>query len=65
MWTIFKVLTESVTMFLLIFIIWYFGLEAYGVSAPQPGTESTHPALEGNLNHRTTGVPSRYYFNLF
>ena len=65
MWTIFKVFTEFVTIFLLIFIFWYFGLEAYGISAPQPGIEATHAALEGSLNHWTTGVHSHYYFQQF
>ena len=65
MWAIFKVFTKFVTILLLIFIFWYFGLEAYGISAQQPGIETTHPALEDSLNLWTTGVHNHYYFELF
>ena len=32
-------------------MFWFFGHKAHGISAPEPGTESTLPALERGLNH--------------
>ena len=48
MWTIFKGSVEFVTV-LPCFVFWFFGLEAYGTSAPRLGTESECPALEGEV----------------
>ena len=60
MWTIFKVFTEFDTILLLVFFVfffmfWFFGCEACGILAPQPGVEPTPPALEGEV--LTTGLP--------
>ena len=48
----FKVFIEFVTILLLFYVL-IFGLEAYGILAPQPGIEPSHPALEGEI--LTTG----------
>ena len=55
MWTIFKVF-EFVTV-LLLFLFWFFGHEACGILAPQPGTDPAPPALEGEVP--TTGPPGK------
>ena len=66
MWTIFKVFIESVTILIL---FWFFGHEACGILAPQPGIEPTSPVLEGKA--LTTGLPGEsqvdyfFFFNLF
>ena len=58
MWTIFKVFIEFVTvLLLLIFMFWFFGREAYGILAPQPGVEPAPLALEGKV--LTTGPPGK------
>ena len=46
-------------------MFWFFGHEACGILAPQPGIEPTPPALEGEVsNHRTTGeVPREEFMN--
>ena len=36
-------------------MVWFFGPEAYGILASQPGIEPTHPALESEV--LTTGPP--------
>ena len=54
MLTIFKVFIEFVTILLLLFMFWFFGPEACGNSAPQPGIEPTPQALENKLI--TTGL---------
>ena len=56
MWTIFKVFTESAS----VLCFWFFGPEACGILAPQPGTE---PALEGEV--LTTGHPGKSLLNYF
>ena len=56
MWTILKVFTECVIV-LLLFMVWVFGQEARGISAPQPGIDPTPPALEGAV--LTTGPPGK------
>ena len=38
-------------------MLWFFGYEATGILAPQPGTESTPLVLEGEV--LTTGPPGR------
>ena len=38
-------------------MFWFFGREAYGILAPQPGIEPTPPALEGEV--LTTGPPEK------
>ena len=45
----FKVLIEFVTTLLLFDIFHFFGTEACGILAPQPGVESTPLALEGEV----------------
>ena len=39
------------------FMLWFFGQEAYGILALQPGMESKHPDLEGKV--LTTGPPGK------
>ena len=39
------------------FMFWFFGPEAYGILAPQPGIEPAPPALEGEV--LTTGPPGK------
>ena len=41
-------------------MFWYFGHEACGILAPQPGIEPTPPALEGKV--LTTGPPGKSLF---
>ena len=55
MWTIFKVFIEFVTTLLLLFM--FFGCEACGILASQPGIEPVPPALEGEV--LTTGLPGK------
>ena len=38
-------------------MFWFFGHEACGILAPQPGMELTLPALEGEV--LTTGPPGK------
>jgi len=38
-------------------MLWSFGLQAYEILAPQPGTEPTPPVLEGDA--LTTGQPGK------
>ena len=38
-------------------MVWYFGPEAWGISASQPWIDPTHPALESEV--LTTGPPGR------
>ena len=45
-WTIFKVFIESVA---LLFLFWFFGREACGIFAAQPGIKPTLPALKGEV----------------
>ena len=54
MWTILKVFIEFVTI---LFLFYFFGLEACGVSAPEPGLEPAPPAFEGEV--LTTGSPRK------
>jgi len=49
MWIIFQVFIESVVIFLLLFMFWYFGQEACGILASRPGIEPPLPALEGEI----------------
>ena len=45
-------------------MLWFFGHEACGILAPQPGIEPTPPALEGEV--LTTGSPGKsLYFWFF
>ena len=48
MWTIFKVLIESVTL-LLHFIFWFLSREACGILASQLEIEPAPPALKGRV----------------
>ena len=57
MQTIFKAFIEFITILLLFLCFWFFGCEAYGILAPQSGTESTSPALEGKV--LTTELPGK------
>ena len=45
------------------FMFWFFGPEACGILAPQPGIEPTHPALEGEV--LTTGPPGKSSMRMF
>ena len=38
-------------------MFWFFGREACGILAPQPGIELAPPALEGEV--LTTGLPGK------
>ena len=50
MWTIFKVFIEFVTTWLLFYaLVFFFGCEARGIRAPQPGIESALPSLEDKV----------------
>ena len=55
MWSIFKLFIEFVTVLLLLFGFGFFGHEACGILAPQPGIELTPPVLKGEV--LTTGLP--------
>ena len=57
MWTFFKVFIEFVTILFLLFMLWFFAHEAYGILAPWPGIESSLPTLEGEF--LTTGPPGK------
>ena len=57
MWTIFKVFIEFVTILLLSYMFWFFGLKACGILAPWPGVEPASPALEDEV--LTTGPPGK------
>ena len=64
MWTIFKVFIEFVPILLLFLYFGFFGREACGILAPQPGIEPAPPALEGEV--LTTGPPGNpLYFLIF
>jgi len=43
MWTVFKVFIEFATILLLLFMFWFFDLEACGMLAPQLGIEPRTP----------------------
>ena len=45
------------------FMFWFFGPEACGILAPQPGIELVPPALEGEV--LTTGPPGKSLFVWF
>ena len=60
MWTIFKVFIEFVTILLLFYVFWFFGLKARGILAPQPGIEPAPPAPEGEV--LTTEPPGKSLF---
>ena len=49
MWTICKGPVEFVTVLVLFYAFFFFGLEAYGTLASRLGTESVCPALEGEV----------------
>ena len=54
----FQVFIAFVTILLLYcFMLWFFGLEASGISAPRPGIEPAPPALKGKI--LTTGLPGK------
>ena len=57
MWTIFKVFIEFVTVLLMFYVFGFFGHEAGGILAPQPGIKPSPPALEGNI--LTTRSPGK------
>ena len=38
-------------------MFWFFGLETYGILAPQPGINSAPSELEGKVS--TTGLPGK------
>ena len=49
MWTILKVLLNLLQYCFCSFMFWFFGHEACGILAPQPGIEPASPALEGKF----------------
>ena len=53
----FKVFLEFVTVLLLFFTLWFFGLESCGILAPQTGIEPAAPALESEV--LITGLPGK------
>ena len=57
MWTVFKVFIEFVTILLLFYVFWFFGPEACGTLAPQPGIEPARLVLEGEV--LTTALPGK------
>ena len=62
MWTIFKVFIKLITILLLCYF-WFFGHEACGFLAPQPGLKPTSPALEGKV--LTNGLPRKSQYLYF
>ena len=63
MWTIFKVFIEFVTILLLFYVFSFFGCEACGILAPQPGMEPAPSHWEAKsepLDHQ--GSPRRGFF---
>ena len=56
MWTILKSLL-NLLQYCFCFMFWFFGHEACGISAPQPGIEPTPPTLQGKVF--TTGPPGK------
>ena len=61
----FKVFIEFVTVLLLFYVFpfFFFGYEACGILAPQPGIEPVLPAMEGecgSLNHWTARESLRF-----
>ena len=62
----FKKYIECVTILLLLFMLWFFGLEACGVLASPPGMEPSPPCTERwSLNHWTTEEVPRVIFKGF
>ena len=57
MWTIFKVFIEFCYNIPSVSHFWYFGYQACGILAPQPGIRPTPPALEDEV--LTTGPPGK------
>ena len=53
----------NVLQYCFCFMFWFFGCEACGISAPQPGMEPTPPALEVKV--LTTGPPGSLCFYSF
>ena len=63
MWTILKVFIEFVTKLLLLFMFWFFGIQACGLLAPWPGMEPAPPVLEGEvLTTKPAREVSRHYY---
>ena len=54
---VFKVFIEFVTVLLLLFMFWFFGHEAWGISPPQLKIKPTLHALEGEV--LTIGPPGK------
>ena len=57
MWTIFKVFIEFFTVLLMFYVFGFFGHEAGGILAPQPGIKPSPSAVESNI--LTTGPPGK------
>ena len=55
MWTIFKVFIEFATILLLLFMFWFFDLEACGMLAPQLGIEPRTPCTGRQSPYWTEG----------
>ena len=58
MWTILTIFIEFVTQYCFCCMFWFFGHEACGILAPQPGIEPAAPALEGEVFWTAREVPS-------
>ena len=65
MWTIFLKSLLNLLQYCFCIMFWFFGHEACGILAPQPGIEPTLPALEVEV--LTTGPPGKslYIFLFF
>ena len=57
MWAIFKVFIKFITIFILFYVLVFWGYKACGILTPQPGIKPTPPALEGKV--LTTGLPGK------
>ena len=57
MWAIFKAFIKFVTIWLLFYVLIFFGSGAGGMLSPQPGMEFAFSALEGEV--LTTGLPGK------
>ena len=59
----FKVFIEFVTILVLFYVLFFFGPEACGILAPQPGTKPILLALEGKV--LITRLPGKSLMDLF
>ena len=59
MWTIFFLSLYWLCYNTASVLFWFFGQEACGILAPQPGIEPEFPALDGEV--LTTGPPGKFF----